>query len=80
MLPTTLFQRARLFPSIDPRHDSGSAIFTVKKIVNLLSEMLPGQLTVLGSRAGLLAFDNDARWKVFELDGGAGLVLLQEEM
>lgn len=76
MFPVALLKRTRLLPGIDPRHYGGPAVLTVEEVVDLLGQMLPCQLTVLGSRAGLLAFDDDACWKVFELDGGGGFVLL----
>lgn len=69
MFPAALLQGACLFLSINPRHDSRPAVLAVEKVIDLLGEVRSSQLAVLGSRAGLLAFDNDAGRKVLELDG-----------
>lgn len=69
VFPSALLERACLFLSVYPRHYSGPAILAVEKVIDLLSEVLPRQLTILGSRAGLLTFYNDTGREVFELDG-----------
>lgn len=59
----------------DTCHDSGAAVLAVQKVIDLLGQVLAGQLAVLGAGARVLAFDDDAGGDVLELDGGVGFVL-----
>lgn len=76
VLPPALLGGARLLLGLDPGHDCRAAVVAVEEIVDLLGQVLPGQLAVLRARASVLALDDDAGRDVFELNGGIGLVLL----
>lgn len=75
MLPPALLRSAGLLLRLEPGHHGGAALVAVEQVVDLLCEVLAGQLAVLLAGARVLALDDYAGGYVLQLDGRVGLVL-----
>lgn len=64
MLPSALLGGAGLLLGLQPGHDGGAALVAVEQVVDLLGEVLAGQLAVLLAGARILALDDYACWDV----------------
>lgn len=69
MLPPALLGGAGLLFRLEPGHDGGAALVTIEQVVDLLGEVLAGQLAVLLAGACVLALDDYAGGEMLELDG-----------
>lgn len=76
MLPPALLGGAGFLLRLEPGDDGGAALVAVEQVVDLLGEVLAGQLPILLAGARVLALDDYAGGDVLELDGRVGLVLL----
>lgn len=65
VLPPALLSGARLLPRLGPGHDSRPAVLSIEQVVNLLGQMLAGQLPVLRAGACVLALDDDSGRDMF---------------
>lgn len=75
VLPPALLGRARGLLPLDLAHDGGAALVAVAHPVELRRQQVSGDLAVLLPRACGLGLDDHAGGEVFELYGGASLIL-----
>lgn len=69
MLPPALLGGAGFLLRLEPGDDGGAALVAVEQVVDLLGEVLAGQLAVLLAGACVLALDDYAGGNMLELDG-----------
>lgn len=69
MLPPALLCGAGLLLCLEPCHYGGAALVAVEQVVDLLRQVLAGQLAVLLAGARVLALDDYAGGDVLQLDG-----------
>lgn len=69
MLPPALLRGAGFLLCLEPCHYGGATLVAVEQVVDLLCEVLAGQLAVLLAGARVLALDDYAGGDVLQLDG-----------